>query len=225
MLGTHPRLFIKDHFPEPNVQPSGALLMGAGNSSAQPRSTAADKNFLSFYLKSSATSGTSRGMYLRLYVDSGAGGEALRAFTTVSSDTPADTVNGAHVSLSFGSSAGNVTGEGQAVRGTFHLPASRAMTGTLSAIKAELYADGSNASNYASNLSFLRFSAGGHADFVTTQSATLTGFYLFSVDGLAAGGDGVNSIFRSVAPSTLAASLKVKVGSTVYYLPLYSGQS
>ena len=188
--------------------------MGLGNSSVQPLNTVADKNWLSFYLKSLATSGTERGMYLRLYLAGGAGGEALRAFNTVSSAAPADTVNGAHISLNFGSSAGNVTGEGQAVRATLHL-GNRSMTGTLAAVKAELYADGSS-SAVGGTMAFLRFSAGGDA---TGVGSIDDNAFFFEVDGLTAG---TGHMLRATAPTTLAASLRVKVGATTYYLPLYS---
>ena len=208
------RLFIDGERGEPAMNPSNALLMGIGNSTVQPESSKADKNWLSFFLKSTATSGTSRGMYLRLYLPSNAGGEALRAFTTVSSATPADTVNGAHISLSFGASAGNVTGEGQALRGTFHL-GNRSMTGTLAAIKAELWADGTS-SDVGGTLSFLRFSAGGNA---TGVAKIDTSGFFFHVDGLTANS---GKLLRVAAPTTLAASLRVLVGATTYYLPLYS---
>ena len=78
------RLFISDHFPEPAVNPSNALLMGIGNSTGRAQANAASRNFLSFYLENWATSGDNRGMYLRLYHSgAGGGGEALRVFTTV----------------------------------------------------------------------------------------------------------------------------------------------
>lgn len=208
------RLFVSDHFPEPNINPSNALLMGIGNSTGRAQANAADRNFLSFFLENFATTGTARGQYLRLYLPSGAGGEAARIFTTVSHAAPADTVNGAHISLSFGSSAGNVTGEGQAVRATFHL-GNRSMTGTLAAIKAELWADGSS-SDVGGTLSFLRFSAGGDA---TGIAKIDTSGFFFTVDGLTANS---GKLLRVAAPTTLAASLRVKVGSTTYYLPLYS---
>lgn len=155
------RLFISDQRPEPAINPSNAILMGIGTSTAQPASSAVDRNWLSFYLKSNAASGTSRGMYLRLYIPDGAGGEAARIFTTVSSNTPADTVNGAHISLSFGSSAGNVTGLGTASRNTLHVP-NRSLGGTTTAIQAELYADGASSAN-GGTISFLRAVLDGNA--------------------------------------------------------------
>jgi hypothetical protein len=151
------------------LQQHAGLILGCGTSASTKSTTTADKNFLSFFLTSAATSGTSRGMYLRLYLTSNAGGEALRAFTTVSSNTPADTVNGAHISLSFGSSAGNVTGLGTAVRATLHIP-NRALTGTCAALQAELYCDGTS-SDVSGITSALRISVGGNATgYATIQS-------------------------------------------------------
>jgi hypothetical protein len=152
------------------------LILGSGKSTSYKSSSVANKNFISFYLGSAAVSGTSRGMYLRLYLTGGAGGEAARIYTTVSHDAPADTVNGAHISLSFGATAGNVTGLGTAVRATLHVP-NRALTGNCAAVQAELYADGASSAN-GGVLSFVRFSLGGNATGITalTRHASCVAF-------------------------------------------------
>lgn len=208
------RLFISDVRPEPAINPSNALVMGLGTSTGRAIANAADRNFLSFYFENYADSGTNRGMYLRLYLPSGAGGEALRAFTTVSNAAPADTVNGAHISLSFGSAAGNVTGQSNAIRATYHL-GNRTMTGTNASVQAEIYSDGSSSAP-GSNMAFLRMVNAGDS---TGMAAVDTSGFFFCVDGLTANS---GKLFRVAAPTTLAASLRVKVGSTTYYLPLYS---
>lgn len=194
-----------------------ALLHGGGTSTYPLVNSTADKNFMGYWVQSSATSGTSRGQYVRLYLSGGAGGEAIRGYTTVSNDTPVDTVNGAHLSLSFGASAGNVTGEGQAMRATLHIP-NRTLGGTTAAIKAELYADGTTSSSAAlSNGAFIRCVAAGDATGVAAAVDT-TGYFI-SIDGLTANS---GKMFRVAAPTTLAASLRCRVGATTYYLPLYS---
>jgi hypothetical protein len=137
------------------------LILGSGKSTSYKSTSLADKNFLSFYLGSAAVSGTSRGMYLRLYLTGGAGGEAARIFTTVSNDAPADTVNGAHISLNFGASAGNVTGLGTAVRATVHVP-NRSLGGTGAALLAELYSDGAS-STIGGKWACVRLVNGGNA--------------------------------------------------------------
>lgn len=121
------------------------IFFGAGTSSAT-YSTATAGNFQSFYQTCTAATGTVRGIYNRIYLTAGAGGEAGRFYTTVSSNAPTDTVNGAHCSLSFGASAGNVTGAGNAVRATLHVP-NRSLTGTTAAVNAELYADGASSTS------------------------------------------------------------------------------
>lgn len=215
------RLFLDEQFPEPKINPSNALVMGLGTSTARAQANAAGRNFLSFYFENFATSGDNRGMYLRLYHSgAGAGGEAARIFTTVN-NVAAGTAHGAHVSLSFGTT-GTVTGLGVAGRNTLHIANQGTQAGTLAAVQAELYADGSDSDPAGADVTFLRVIADGHADGIADLADDAT---FFSVQGFTAGADGANTIFRTAAPTTLAASLKVKVGSTLYYLPLYSAQS
>lgn len=215
------RLFIADQFPEPSINPSNALVMGIGTSSGRAQANAASRNFLSFYFENFATSGDNRGMYLRLYHSgAGAGGEAARIYTTVN-DVAAGTAHGAHISLGF-ASTGTVTGLGVAGRNTLHLANQGTQAGTLAALQAEIYADGSDSDPNGADVTFLRVVADGHADGIADISTDVT---FFSLQGISAGADGANTLFRTAAPTTLAASLKVKVGSTLYYLPLYSAQS
>ena len=121
------------------------VVFGVGSASAYHNfGSTADKNAMEFRFTTAATTGTSRGMYLRLNLTGAAGGESLRAFTSCASNTPADTVNGAHISLTFGASAGNVTGLGTAGRFTVHVP-DRALTGSGGAVMGEFYADADQA--------------------------------------------------------------------------------
>ena len=211
------RLFIAGETPEPAINPSGALLMGSGTSTVQPEDNTADKNWLQFYLKSSATTGTSRGMYLRLYLSAGAGGEAARIFTTVSNAAPADTVNGAHVSLSFGSSAGNVTGLGTASRNTLHL-GNRSMTGTLAAVQAEIYADGSS-SDIGGTTSYFRVVNDGNATGVGKIDDKA---FLLHLAGFTAGAAHmwVTGLTAATVNAATTAAIKINVGGTTYYIPV-----
>jgi len=156
---------------------SAAEIMGCGTSSTKfDMSTTADTNAFSFYLSSAATSGTTRGLYLRLYLTGGAGGEAARIYCSVSSNTPADTCNGAHISLSYGSSAGNCTRLATAARCTLHVP-NRSLGGTCAAVQAELYADGASAA-VGGVLSLIRAVVDGDS----TGKATIEdGAYLFDI--------------------------------------------
>lgn len=114
-----------------------AALIAGGGTSATPASTAtADKNFLGWWTASTATSGDSRGLYLRHYF-SGAGGsgEALRAYGTVNNVTAAvgGTVNGAHISLSITGASGAISGSANALRATLEMASTpTAVGGTCS---------------------------------------------------------------------------------------------
>jgi len=187
------------------------VLMGSGTAASPTTDSATDPKFMSFYVKSSFAGGTARGIYLRLYLTANAGGEAGRFYTTNSSNTPADTVNGVHCSLDFGASAGNVTGQGSAGRFTLSVPASRTLGGTCAAIQADLDIDTSGA---LSNTSFIRCTAMGAGKAAVDDSG-----YFFSVDGLTAN---TGKMLRAAAPDTLYGSLRVKVNGTAYYLPLYT---
>lgn len=127
----------------------GLVLAGGGGlemgSSAQKVvNDAADTKFVSIYTDCGATSGDSRGLYLRHYLTgAGGGGESARLFTTVD-NVIAATAHGAHISLNF-NTTGKLTGLGVAARATLHIP-NQAMAGGghYAAIQAEVYSDGSS---------------------------------------------------------------------------------
>lgn len=193
---------------------TSALLIGGGTSSSTLVCSTSDKNFFGYWLTSSATSGTSRGEYIRLYLTGGAGGEAIRAYTTNSSNTPADTVNGAHISLSHGASAGNVTGEAQAVRATYHVP-HRNLTGTNAAVKGELWADGTN-SNSTGTTSAFRATLGGDATGIGKLDDTA---FLLVLDGNTIGsGNIVSDVGNEPTWASATHKVRVKLGGTTMYL-------
>ncbi len=209
------RLFITGHRPEPNINPSSAILMGIGTSSYPATKSLAGGKFMSFYLKNTATSGDNRGLYLRHYIaGAGGGGEAARLYSTVS-DVAAGTVHGAHISLDFATS-GTVTGQGIAGRNTLHLPPTAlASNVTLAAVQAEIYSDGSASDPGASTkLSFFRAVNDGAAD---GKADVDTRAFLFDLQGITAG-DG--KLFELGAPSAIAGSLRILIGSTTYYIPV-----
>lgn len=187
------------------------VLMGSGTAASPTTDATASPKFMSFYVKSSAATGTARGNYTRLYLTGGAGGEAGRFYTTNESNTPADTVNGVHCSLDFGASAGNVTGQGAAGRFTLQVPA-RSLGGTTAVIQADI--DIPTSGDLGGTAAFIRCTAMGAG-----VAAMDTSGYFLVIDGLTAN---TNKLLRAAAPTTLAASLRVKVNATTYYLPLYS---
>lgn len=136
---------------------SAALTAGGGTASVPISTSVANKNALGFWFQSTATSGDSRGLYLRQYfAGAGVSGEAARLFATVSNVTAATggTVNGAHVSLSIAGASGAVSGAGNALRATLGIGASSSPGGTLAAI--QLDSDFDNAGTVPATAACLR---------------------------------------------------------------------
>ena len=203
---------------------AGSILK-AGTSSTPLSTATANTNFIQVYTKSTATDAGSdtRGIYDRLYLGGATtgGGEALRAFTTID-DAVVGTAHGAHLSLNFDSTANSaqLTGLGVAGRNTLHIPNDATWTsGTLAAVQAEIWSDGSNSDpDGVTELSFIRVVNGGDT---TGDDDVDTDAFLMSLQGFA---DGAGNVFKASAPTTLGASLRIKVGNTTYYLPLYTTQ-
>lgn len=194
---------------------TAAILMGAGTSSNPIPDTVADQNFFGYWLTESASSGTTRGEYIRLYLTGGAGGEAIRAFLTNSAAAPVDTINGAHISLSY-SGSGNVTGLANALRATHHIRNGN-QTGTNSAVMAELYADGSS-SNVTGNAALLRLVLDGDATGVAALDDTAD---LVSIVGNSIGAGNIVAVKSAAAVSHTA---RIRINGTLYYLMLSNAQ-
>lgn len=199
---------------------SVGLILGSGTAATPATTATADKNFIEFRVQNSATSGDGRGMYLREYLTgAGGGGEALRVFTTVD-DIAGATARGMHCSLNFDTS-GSVTGKGVAGSFTLHMPttAFTDVNSTLAAIEAEIWSDGSTSDPGGNFLSAIRVVNAGNA---TGMADVDDDAFLLDIQGFT---DATGNMFLTTAPSTLAASLRIRVGTTLYYLPLYSGSS
>ena len=113
---------------------------GSGTSAAPIALGATAVNSIAHYAATTATTGDTRGLYLRLYFQgAGGSGEAARIFGTVDGVTAATggTVNGAHISLSVQGAAGAVSGAGNALRATLGLGAGTNAGGTLSALQID----------------------------------------------------------------------------------------
>lgn len=118
---------------------TAAVLHGSGTSGSPTATATAGKNFLGYWVKSTATSGDARGLYLRLYLSAAGSGEAVRAYTTADAANVATggTANGIHASLSI-AAAGSISGAGNAGRFTIDAAAaSRTLSGTLAAIQVD----------------------------------------------------------------------------------------
>lgn len=120
---------------------ANAVVFGHSSSSSPfDLGDTAGQNAMGHWFTTSATSGDTRGMYLRLYfAGAGGSGEAARIFGTVNNVSAATggTVNGAHISLSVSGASGAVSGAGNALRATLGLGAGTEAGGTLSAIQVD----------------------------------------------------------------------------------------
>lgn len=193
-----------------------AIFFGAGTSASPIASAVASTNFFGYWVKNTASTGTARGEYIRLYLSGGAGGEAIRAYLTNSAAAPTDTINGAHISLSH-SGSGNVTGLATAVRATYHVPSAN-LTGTNAAVQAELYADGAS-SNITGNGAFFRTVIDGNATGVAAIDDTAD---LMRIDGgtIAAG----NIVAAKNAANAVTHTARIRINGTLYYIMLSDTQ-
>lgn len=97
---------------------TAALVFGGGTSATPCTTSTADKNFLAFWTQSTATSGDSRGLYIRHYLGAAGSGEALRAFGTATAANVATggTANGAHISFELSGASASISGRANAAR-------------------------------------------------------------------------------------------------------------
>ena len=187
-------------------------IVKAGTSSSRIVRDTANYKFMSYYFDNGATTGDSRGMYLRQYITgAGGGGEAARIFSTVE-DIAAATVRGAHISLDFAAS-GTVTGLGVALECTLHIPNDATQDGTLAAINLAINSDGSTSDPSGASLSYIRISNQGDA---TGGADVDDDAYLFDIQGHTIG-DG-NLVEVAADESGYAHNIKIRVGSTIMYL-------
>ncbi len=210
------RLFIADQFPEPAFSPSGALVMGIGNSTQRAVSTVASSKFLSFYFEQLAAGGY--GLYVRQYLSTaGIDGDAARFYGTVN-NVAASTARGAHISLNFADS-GTVTGLGVALECTLHIPNDATQSGTLAALKVAINSDGSTSDPAGSALSYIYVANQGDA---TGGADVDDDAALFDITGhtIATG----NMVAASATEANYSHSVRVRINGTSYYMMLASAE-
>lgn len=195
-----------------------------GTASARCTIDDADTKFIEYRFDCGATSGDNRGIYNRLYLTgAGSGGESLRTYTDIVG-VACTTAHGAHISLGFGESTvkGSITGLGVAMRATLGLPnGAMASGGTYAAIQAEIYSFGSGADAGAvTELSFIRFVNGGHADGIADVDDDV---FLFVIDGGAE--DDAHLQAAAVAETEYAYNIRIKVHGVTMYLMCASARA
>ncbi len=135
---------------------TAALLHGIGTTTTPVHGgTSAGKNFMGYWMKTTATSGDTRGLYLRLYLaGTGGDGEALRAYTTINGVVAAGGSHGGHISLNM-DATGSTSGLAVGLRATLDAAAaSRTLTGTLACLMVE--SNFGTGNTMPTNTSFIR---------------------------------------------------------------------
>lgn len=158
------------------------------------------------------------GFYTRSYVRTAAiSADAGRIYGTVH-NVAAATARGLHASLSF-SDTGTVTGLGAAIEATLHIPNQAAQSGTLYAVKAAINSDGST-SDTAGATTVAYIGAVNQGD-ATGGADVDDDAVLVHIDGhTIANGNLVEAVGTAYALSEFTHSLRIKFGSTLYYIPL-----
>ena len=172
----------------------------------------ADLKSLNFVTSNSATSGDSRGVYLKHTIDgAGGGGDALRAFCVVD-DVAGATARGAYISLGFDVS-GTVTGLGSALTTTLHVPSTAGMTGTVCSLNCEIYVDAATSDPVgATSISWIRFALSGDT---TGDDDVETDAVLFDLSGFTTGG-----VWTDITSNAADEFIKVRTPSGIRYLVL-----
>jgi hypothetical protein len=187
--------------------------------SSTPLAVTSAINLKQSYTRVTVTTGTARGIYERVYLAGGVGGEAVRAFATVENAAPTDTCNGIHASLNFGASAGNITGLGTAGRFTTHVNA-RSITGTVCAVQAELYGEASG--DVGGTMSLIRAIVDG-SDSTAKQNIETKAVFASIVCTARSGGMVPDSFAGNT--TNMSAALKIKLNGNTWYIPLQSAVS
>jgi len=173
-----------------------------------------------------ATSGGSRGQYLRLYITgAGGSGEALRVFTDVENVVGgAGGIHGAHISLKFGASGSSASGLAVANRCTLHLPTTALPGGgTYAVIMSEIWADGSASDAGAvgpGGLSYFLVNSGGDTTGMETVDDDA---FLFDIQGHTIGSGQL--VEAAASEAEYAHNIKIRVGGTEMYLMVASART
>ena len=195
-----------------NTTFSGPVISNNGfetGTSASPLAVTTAENINAAFATTSATTGDTRLSYNKLTITSTGSGETLRAFSVVTgaAAATAGTINGAHISTEI-DGTGTISGAANAIRATLGGTATTP-GGTLSVLQLD--------TNFASGTSVSAASA-----FIrVTDSGAGTG----KLTRLMNIGSGTGVFTAATSSSTLAGGIKIRIGSTDYFLVVASAVS
>lgn len=169
-----------------------------------------DAKALNMNITTDATSGTTYAQYNKLTA-SGAGLEAIGTRARSIVTAAAGNAHGAHNSLEFGTSAGNVTGLGTATRANIVVPNRAISAGTYYGVMAEIYPSGNTAALPANSNACLGINA---------QAGTAMDLVVNAISFSGTAGSG--KMIYTHAPTNLEGSIRILVNGVVKYLPYYT---
>lgn len=183
---------------------SGPIISQNGfisGTSSVPVAVTTATNINSAYATTSATSGDTRLVYDKLTFTSTGSGETLRAFSVVTgaSAATAGTINGAHISAEI-DTGGTISGAANALRATIGGTAT-APGGTLAAIQLD--------TNFASGVSTPATSS-----FIRVTDSGAGAGKINNLFNIASG----TGLLTTGTTGAVAGGIKIRVGSTTYYL-------
>jgi len=168
--------------------------------SGSPLAVTTASNIDAAYATTSATTGDTRLVYDKLTFTSTGSGETARFFTVVSGANAGTggTVNGAHISTEV-NTGGTISGAANAIRATLG-GTSTTPGGTLAVLQLDTNFGGS--ATVSADSAFIRVTDSGTAGRLTRLMNVATG----------------TGLFTAGTTGSLAGGLKIRVGSTDYYL-------
>lgn len=193
------------------ADPANALLHGIGTSADPGLTSTADKSFMEYRCKTSATSGDNRMLYMRYEISSTGGGECLRAFTKLTGAV--GTTRGSHISLDIGT-GGSASGLGVGVDSQLLVLNAALTGGTYAALNSEIYSAGSSTDvSGVTEISLHRFVLGG--DSTGAANVDDNAFLLTLTGGSIASG---NIVEASTTETNYSHSARCKLNGTTVYL-------
>ena len=180
-----------------------------GGTSTDPIVASTASNISSFYGTASNTTGDVRLNYSRLTFTSTGSGETFRALTRVTGANAATggTINGAHISTAI-NTGGSISGAANAIRATIGA-AVASPGGTLAAL--QLDTDFASGTTVSADSAFIRVTDSGAGAGKLTRLMNI--------------GSGTGVFTAATSSSTLAGGIKIRIGSTDYFLVVASAVS
>lgn len=201
---------------------ANALILGVGTSANPATSAAANKSFIELRSQTTATSGASRGLYVRHELKgAGVSGESLRGNTNLGASTAVATAHGCHASIAH-QSGSTITGLGVGVRAGWILPdAAVGAGGTYYGGMTEIYVSG-NSSDPAAVTKYAvhEFSINGAGN--ATAQAKVKNMLSFTSGAADASGNVIYS--HDHAAGNAAGSIRVLINGAVKYLKFWAAE-